>query len=110
MKNLKIGLWLSISFAVLVIILIGVSLFSLDKIGEIGNQTDKLYDHPYTVSTASLRIQGGIMTIHRNMKDIALAKNQTQIDVIKIDIRDIEKDVYKDFDIIEQAFLGDKND
>ena len=108
MKNLKIGLRLSIGFALLVALLLSISLYSYRVMVEIGDQTDKLYDHPYTVSTAILRIESSIMTVHRDMKDVALAKDQTEIQVIMSKIGDVEKTIYKDFDIIDIAFLGDK--
>ena len=41
--------------------------------------TEKLYRHPYAVSTNLRDIQTGIVSMHRSMKDVALAKNEEQL-------------------------------
>ncbi len=108
MKKLRIGLRLGICFALLIVMLITLSLFSYKSMEEIGDQTTKLYLHPYAVSTAILRIDRNIVTIHRNMKDIAMSEDVEQIKPIVDKIAVLEKQVYEDFDTIAVRFLGKK--
>ena len=43
-----------------------------------------------------------------DMKDIAMAKNKSEVSIIQSKIEAIERGVYDDFDIIGERFLGDK--
>ena len=107
-KNLKIGVRLGISLSVIIVLFIGVSLYMIRSMQELSELTHKLHDHPYTVSTAALRIGSGIVKMHRSMKDVALAKDVAGIDAAAAAVTEYEREVYKDFDIIAERFLGDK--
>lgn len=108
MKNWKIGNRLIISYIIIVFIFSGVFLFAYIKIIEISEQVQKLYKHPYTVSTSVIHIDRDIVTIHRNMKDIALAKSKKEIEQINEENRKINRDILRLFDTIEERFLGKK--
>ncbi len=108
MKNYKIGIRLSISFIILIFFILLISFISILKLKEVGTQVENLHKHPYTVSTSILNVKSGIISIHRDMKDITLSKNQTEINTILQQIDLTEKSIYSDFDIIEDRFLGNK--
>ncbi len=106
-KNLKIGARLGLGFAVIILLLIGVSVYILTNMQMLSELTTKLHDHPYTVSTAVLRIESGIIKMHRSMKDVALAQDAAGIDAAQETAAGYERNVYKDFDIVTERFLGD---
>jgi len=106
--NLKIGIRLSLAFGLLLVMILGLSLFVINELKTLSSLTGKLYKHPYTVSTAMLRIDGNIVRMHRSMKDVALAKNAEGIDKAVTRVADFEKLVYQDFEIVKERFLGDK--
>ncbi len=96
------------SFGVIIIFSIIIALVSLSKVNDIADLTEKLYNHPYTVSTGILEINSDIIAIHRSMKDVTLAKNNTEIDqAVKI-VDDYEQKIYSSFEIVKERFLGDK--
>ncbi len=77
------------------------------QIYDIGGTVNKLYRHPYTVSTAVLRIQSNINGMHRSMKDVALAENTEEREYAVNEVNRMERQVLRDFEIIEERFLGD---
>jgi len=106
-KNVKVSVRLGFGFGVLIVLLLGVSLFAIDRMAMLADLTTKLYRHPYTVSTAAVRIETGIVKMHRSMKDVALAKTVADIDAAAILVDVYEQAVFEDFDIIAERFLGD---
>lgn len=108
MKNLSIGLRLGLAFGLLIVIIIGISILSIYNIDKLSEQTSKLYKHPYAVSTAMLRIERDITAMHRSMKDVALAKDNMQIEKASKEVDRLEQSIFDDFKIVNERFLGDK--
>lgn len=107
-KNLKIAARLRIGFGALILALIGISLFTASNMKGLSSLTAELYKHPYAVSTAILRIDADIVKMHRSMKDVALSRENGEIDRAIAQVDDYEKAVLEDIDLIEERFLGDE--
>lgn len=108
LDNLKFGRKLGGGFAVIIIlsaIMCALSMTYMDMLAEL---TVKLYRHPYTVSTAVLRIDSNIVRIHRSMKDVALSQTDADMKAAEIAVLKYERKVYKDFDILKERFLGEQ--
>lgn len=106
-NNSTIGIKLGLGFLVVIAIsgiIGGVAIWNMETLAA---RTIKLYRHPYTVSTNILEIEVRIVEIHRNMKDVALARTNAEIDAAYSLVADIEKDTLKHFDVIEDRFLGE---
>ena len=108
MKNLSIKKKLALSFASLIAATIVLGLASVYKLHYIAEQTAKLHQHPYTVSTRALNIEVAIVSIHRSMKDVAMSTTDDAIAAEIDKVNAFEQDALKDFDIIHERFLGDK--
>ncbi len=107
-REMKIGVRLGWGFGVIIVFMVIMSLFTMRHMKILSELTTKLYDHPYAVSTAAFRIESGIVKIHRSMKDIILAEDQSATDIGEAAVSQYEKEVYKDFDLIMKGFLKDK--
>lgn len=96
----------------LIILVIAVSLISLGytmmKMQDIGELTQKLYRHPFTVTTNVLEAGIDIVAIHRDMKDVVLATSEEQLAAAITDMNDRQEEVLKDFKMIEERILGDE--
>ena len=89
--------------ALLVLFMGGASIFYVRDIGSI---VEDLYEHPFTVSNAVLRIKVNIYDIHRNMKDLALVENKEDFERYRLNVDRLERETLKDFELVEERFLG----
>ena len=75
------------------------------KLAELNN---KIYQHPFSVSVAVFEIDIDILAMHRYMKDVALAKNKNELEVAISLVEKHENDVYQNFKLIKERFLGNQ--
>jgi diguanylate cyclase (GGDEF)-like protein len=98
------------SFLLIIIIAIISAFLTVSKMNELSLNTQKMYSHPFIVNNALSDIQTGIITIHKNMKDIVLSVNPLEIIKIAENIQHEEDKVLKNFDVIYKNYLGNKKD
>lgn len=106
-SNVKIGKRLSISFVLLMSILLIISVFSIFGAITLSGLTEKFYQHPFSVSTALLRLNHDIIKMHRSMKDVVLAKDTKQMQTATNTVNNLEKLVYADIAFTQERFLSD---
>jgi methyl-accepting chemotaxis protein len=108
MGTLKIGYRLQAAFVLILAMTCGFGWYANAIIDDIASRTTKLYDHPYTVSVNLLDANVDIISMHRSMKDVALAQDAAQLDAAVAAVDKSEKEAYEHLDIAAQRFLGDK--
>jgi|GEM_PF-2437551 len=110
MTQKKGAYWLLAGGFLLVIALMFVlqtgSIQVMDSLAEL---TTKMYRHPLTVSNAVLEANNRIVSMHRHMKDVALARNAADLDRAVARVAAEERQVYQRFDTVSERFLGDKS-
>jgi methyl-accepting chemotaxis protein len=107
MKKMKISAQLILGFMILIVLTIVIVVVSILQLNTVSDLTSKLYRHPYAVSTSVLQIEGHVTSMHRGMKDVALAKTPEQIQAAEAAVRADEEQVGQYFDILKDRFLGD---
>ena len=105
---MKLGKKIGLSFTILLLILVGLSSYSLIKIKALSSLTEQLYLHPLAVSNLVRDINYDIVTMHKSMKDIALSKNDIELEEAVNNVDKYEKNAFKSFIQLENKFLGDK--
>ncbi|MCG8483278.1 MAG: methyl-accepting chemotaxis protein [Clostridia bacterium] len=108
MKNIKIGTRLFIGFLTILIFMAAVGIIGIDQMKNLTERITKFYNHPFTVSTSVREVNTQVVAIHRAMKDVALSKNDEQIDLAIKDVSERENVVYNNFEIIRERYLGDQ--
>jgi methyl-accepting chemotaxis protein len=68
----------------------------------------KMYEHPYTVSTSVLKIEGYMVKIHREMKDLSRATTKSQINQHVAAVDTYEQQAFDEFNIVYDKFMGEK--
>ncbi|MDM8545756.1 methyl-accepting chemotaxis protein [Candidatus Venteria ishoeyi] len=92
-----------------VLLLVGLlSYLAVANLSKLAGQTDKLYQHPYTVSTAALRVGNNIMQMHEQLNLASVTQNQENIQVHQEAIKQLQTQVEVDFKLMQSRFLGDK--
>ncbi len=110
LKDLKIGTQLRIGMGailVFVAILGAVAWFQAESLWQ---ETKGLYEHPLTVRRALDKLTINILSMQRDMKDLALAENERERQSIIQDIDTREADAARQFDILHDRFLGPQRD
>ncbi|MGN7613234.1 HAMP domain-containing methyl-accepting chemotaxis protein [Magnetococcales bacterium HHB-1] len=105
-RRVHIRLKYSFSSILLVIVILGA--YSIYEMTNLSDMTDKLYKHPYAVTSAALLIDGHIAKMHRSMKDVPLSSTKEGIQKAKEKVDIEEKMALKSFGVIMERFLGDK--
>lgn len=107
LKNIKIRTRLLFGFSVLLLFLGIIGGFAIVKLNSLAGLTTSLYNHPLAVSNAVLDADTHIIKMHRGMKDVALARDEDQLQAAIKAVNAGEKEVYKELEIVKSQFLGD---
>lgn len=105
---MRIRTQLIITFLVVIVAVSGITFYNISESRVLSSNTDKLYKHPYTVTTEVLFIRGKVVEIHRDMKDVSLSTTSSQIDTASGKVDASEALIMESFDILYDRFLGDK--
>lgn len=95
-----------IGFFLIIVMSLCFGVFVNTEMGKVAGFTEKLFKHPYSVSTNLRDIKIGIVSMHRSMKDVALAKDAEQIANASRAVDTFEKETFAHFDIVAERFLG----
>jgi len=109
MKNMKIKAKLALGFGVLIAMITILGIYSIIEVKKLSVITQKMYNHPFTVSVAVRDVNLKIVSIHKTMQDIILSTNNQQIQNSIKKINNYENETLKYFTILEKGFLGNKN-
>ena len=104
--NLNQRMVFGLAAIVLAIVVTGVvAIWSVTDIAEL---IDKLCRHPLAVSNAVFDANGNLIAIHRIMEEVVLVDDSAAIDMFVVQVDEHEQQIYNDFAIVEERFLGDK--
>lgn len=109
-RKLTIRTRFALGFAIILLLLATVSAISIRNISVATKATENIYNHPFVVSNTVRDIKANVIAIHRSMKDVALAKDEQEMNEARFIVDEYEKRVYKDFEIVLAKFLGEKRD
>lgn len=109
LKNIKITsqIYWSLGTILLLVLIIGVTFLLV--VNSLWQNTKELYDHPLIVDRAIAELQADVLKIRWEMRELvgdSGAKMQEHLQMIDT----IEADVYRQFDIIYDRYLGPRSD
>jgi len=101
---------IALAFTLIILLLVGQGFFSLSYFSTITSQTENLYNHSYTVSTAARNISINIVSMHRYMKDVVLAETEENLTTASSMVGIHEDRVLRNFNLIFDRYLGKRSD
>ena len=107
-ENMKFGLKLSLSYGMLILAMCVGGVIAVNTASKLSGMTEKLYRHPYAVSTSIRDVETGLVAMHRGMKDVAMAKSLEQLEKASAGVARYNREVQSKIEILEERFLGDK--
>ena len=105
-RNLKIGIQLLLGFGALLLMVIILSVVSFKESANLQKQTDDLYNHPLVVRRAIGMLRADFIAIQRDIKDLFLADDETEIALELQQIAQMKASAFKHLDIIASQYLG----
>jgi methyl-accepting chemotaxis protein len=109
LRKLSTAHRLMFGFGILVLIgTISIGTVAIFGIFELSGLTEKLYRHPFTNSTAVLRIDSNAVRLEEILKEIPSAHEDQKTELLE-QVSQYKQGILDDFDIIKERFLGDKN-
>ncbi len=111
-QNTTIGTRLAVGFSIILLFFLFLGTLAYQQSGRLWQITVDLYEHPLQVSAATRDIKADINSMHVYLKDIAIDKNLSDIEIEESisQIRALEASVYKKFEIVNDKYLGPKSD
>ena len=82
--------------------------FALVEINSIVNQTQSIYDHPLRVTRAALEANVDVARMHKNMKELVLSADVTELEEEIIQVNRLEKEVYEHLAVVEEWILAEQ--
>jgi len=108
-KNLKIGARLFLGYLIIFLLLILVSIFSLNRMTYLAGFTEKMYKNPYAVSRAIREVESDLIRMHRGMKDVALSENSLEVEKHVDLVNQFERRVFDNLAFATDKYLWDKS-
>lgn len=105
-KKLTVGGKLTFGIGSILLFFLASSVYSALTMRLLSDKTQMLHKHPMAVTNAILAVDGDVVRIHRGMKDLVLAQNNTEIDKVIETIAGLEKNVSGNMKIVHERFLG----
>ena len=95
-------------FLMMLLLLGGLSFEAVREVVRLAGVVEKMHYHPLTVTNEVWQANAKIISMHRYMKDVALARDAKELETAVTHVRNNEADVYNHFEVIMDRFLGDK--
>lgn len=109
-NDLKIKTQLGIYLGLICLFVLILGVIAWVDVESLWRNTEGLYSHPFQVRRAVGDIKADIIAIHREMKDLVLAKSREDKQKAIQNIDAYEGDAHRQFDILNDRYLGPKRD
>jgi HAMP domain-containing protein len=110
LNDLEISMLLKISIGIILAIIVLLGVVATHNADLIWQKTAGLYRHPFAVREAVSTFKSDILAIHRDMKDLFLARNDDEIQAIVQKMALPEVSAQKQFAIMYDRYLGPRED
>jgi len=110
LKNIKIATQLRIGFAAMLFFVIVLGILSYLQTDKIHQQTETMYNHPLVIRRTIGLLEGNVLSIRINMKDLILDPDEknTSLNLRQIELHDAK--VFDYIDVVYNQYLGPRSD
>lgn len=109
-NNIKIKTRLGLVFGFIFIIVASGFIYTQSHIISMKENIQNLHDHPFAVSSAVNNSEIYIVSMHRSMKDVAMAENEGELNAAIRNVNEMELKAYEELGKAKKAFLGNPAD
>ncbi|MCP4155800.1 MAG: methyl-accepting chemotaxis protein [bacterium] len=105
-KRFRIRGRLLFGFGLLMFFMVLAGGYAILQMNSLADQTTKLYNSPMTVSNSLRQVKIHIIKMHRSMKDVTLARDESQIDSAVNEVKNNDDNISKLITLVHERFLG----
>ncbi len=109
-KDMRIGAQLRLGLSIIVLFVLILGMVAKLHTEKIWAQTETLYRNPLQVRRAVGDLQADVLIIHRCMKDVALSRNDSELNTLQQQMAVYEADAGRQFSVLSERYLGPKSD
>ncbi len=107
--NLKISTRLMLGFGIILLLVGILSALAINKMQILSERTELLYRHPFTVSTATLRIDNAIKTMQLQLEQMRYSQDPNIYAQTVAQVQAASQALEQDFALVKERYLGDMN-
>lgn len=108
--NMRIRTRLFVSFAIVLVLLVGVGGYSLDRMNLLADLTNDLYEHPFTVRKSIRDAYLNLMQMNRSLNRMVTSPGSGTVSADLQTINESEKEFMKNMGMVRERFLGKQSD
>jgi PAS domain S-box-containing protein len=106
LANINLQTRLALGFCLVMVLMGAVGIFALHQLNTLSDTNLAMYQHPFAVSNAVLRVSGNITKIHEAMEHIPYVASVPGLESAARKISRLDELVLADFALINERFLG----
>ncbi|MBU1168024.1 MAG: response regulator [Proteobacteria bacterium] len=110
LNDMPIGIQLNLGLSVGLSLVLILGVVAWKQTDLLWTNTRTMYDHPLQVRIALGALEADILTIHRAMKDVILAKNSQEIEMAVREMETRKTNAFRQLDILYNRYLGPPSD
>lgn len=96
---------LLLSFAIILVVLGGVNVYSLFQVNQMAGLTADMYDHPLVETRATLNAKVAMIAINRDTKNALLAETDAELEAAVLAIDEQETEALKQLELVRRTML-----
>ncbi|HXV21682.1 MAG TPA: response regulator [Desulfuromonadales bacterium] len=109
-RRLSLSTRLTAGFLLLLLLTVGVGAVAMLRIDSLAEIHRKTYDHPFTVRSNVLEIRYDIQAMRAHMLSVLLADGTQRPELVAEQFAAIDRDIRKKFQLVQDRYLGPKED
>ncbi len=109
LNKVKIGLRLSLGYALIILISIALVILSLMALQKVGQLSDKIYFNSFASRATVLETESDIYKIDSSMKDILSPENADKLETTIDNLDKSTQEAHQNLENLQKTFLGDKS-
>lgn len=107
-RDINIKKRLRIGFSIIILFVVGMAGIGIYEIFQVSNAAENIYLHSHALSNHVHNIRSRIISMHRDMKDIALASNDNELNRSVEKVYESQDYVIEQFDFVYKNYTGDR--
>lgn len=110
LQDLKIGTQMKLGFGIIVLLIVILGAISWQQTNKMEQHTIDMYNHPFTVRKALGSLNADILQMRLEFRNLLLVHNNKDREIALANSQFYETDVERQFQILEDQYLGPKSD